>query len=268
MQEPNPPRSQFPSHHARPPRALPFLALAIAYVSSFLAPIASAQTDYRLDGANWTITVPKGWVVAPLAALKAVNDVAQSMTARAGGQPPVYVVQLIPEIPNGRYVLIQRQGAIPAGLTFAELERLNRTQIEAQSQAISQKLGMTSKPPTFDSDPVRHRLTVSSEMQAGGTSLRYLSVSAFGRDAHLIVHAYAPASDFDAALPELRAIADSLHFDQGAELVFAGEGSTPPQTPPAAPSSNLVLKGAIIGAALVALIGLVAWLLKRRGNPS
>jgi hypothetical protein len=240
----------------------------ITFLTSLLAPVASAQTEYRLDGANWSITIPKGWVVAPDAALKAVNDVAQSMVARAGGQPPVYVVQLLPEIPNGRYVLIQRQNALPAGLTFAELERLNRAQLEAQSQAIFEKFGMSAKPPTFDSDPVRHRLIVSSQMQAGGTSLGYLSVSAFAHDAHLIVHAYAPAADFDAALPELRAIADSLRFDQGTEFVFASESSTPPQTPPAGPSSNLVLKGAIVGAGLGALIGLVAWLLKRRANPS
>lgn len=263
------PRWQFPSHHAHPPHVAPLLLLAITYLCSFLAPVASSQTEYRLDGANWTITVPKSWVVAPPAALKAVNDVAHSMIARAGGQPPVYVVQLIPEIPNGCYVLVQRQGALQTSLTFAEFERLSRIQIEAQSQAISQKLGMTSKPPTFDSDPVRHRLIVSSEMQAGGASLRYLSVSAFARDAHLIIHAYAPAADFDVALPELRAIADSLRFDQGAEFVFASEGSTPPQAPPGAPSSapatsrvvNALLNGAtVVSAAAV----LVIWLLKRR----
>ncbi len=278
MQQLTPPRSQFPPRHARSLYPVPFLVLAITYFCSFLAPVASAQTEYRLDGANWTIAVPKGWVVAPPAALKAVNDVAQSMVARAGGQPPVYVLQLIPEVPNGRYVLIQRQGAPPASLTFAELERLNRTQFEAQSEAISKRLGMTSKPPAFDSDPMRHRLIISSEMQAGGTSLGYLSVSAFAHDAHLIVHAYAPAGDFDSALPELRAIADSLRFDQGAEFVFAGESATSPNTPPtpnapspgassSAPTTSRVVNALLNGATVVsaaAVVTLVIWLLKRR----
>lgn len=244
--------------------------LAFAILAGLHSPSALAQTEYRLDGANWTITVPKGWIVAPPAALKAVNDVAQSMVARAGGQPPQYIAQLLPEVPNGRYILVQRQGALPSGMSFSEFERLTRSQLEAQSKAIAEKLGMKSQPPTTEVDANRHRIITKGTLQAGGTALGYLSVSAFARDAYLIVHAYAPASDFDAALPELRAIADSLHFDDGAEFVFAAEGTTPasPPAPPAPTPSSPVARGAIIGAIAGAIIGLIFWLLKRRSTRS
>lgn len=245
----------------------PWFALAFVILACLLSPSALAQTEYRLDGANWAITVPKGWIVAPPAALKAVNDVAQSMVARAGGQPPQYIAQLLPEVPNGRYVLVQRQGALPSGMSFSEFERLTRSQLEAQSQAIAEKLGMKSQPPTTEVDASRHRIITAGTLQAGGTALGYLSVSAFARDAYLIVHAYAPAADFDAALPQLRAIADSLRFDDGAEFVFAADGATPasPSATPSAPSSGPVVRGVIIGAIGGAIIGLIFWILKRRG---
>lgn len=246
--------------------SFPLLALAFALLACSLAPSALAQTEYRLEEANWTITVPKGWIVAPPAALQAVNDVAQSMVVRAGGQPPQYVAQFLPEVPNGRYVLVQRQGALPTGMSFSEFERLTRSQLEAQSQAIAEKLAVKSQPPTIDTDVARHRIIVSSTMQAGGTSLSYLSVTAFARDAQIIVHAYAPTPDFDTALPELRAIADSLRFDDGAEFVFAADGATPasPSATPSAPPSSPVVRGAIIGVIAGAIIGLISWLLKRR----
>ncbi len=244
----------------------PRFALAFALLACLPSPAALAQTEYRLDGANWTITVPKGWIVAPPAALKAVNDVAQSMIARAGGTPPEYVLQLLPEAPNGRYVLVQRQGALPSGMSFSEFERLTRSQLDAQSRAIAEKLGMKSNPPTIEVDANRHRIITSGTMQAGGTSLSYLSVSAFAREAYLIVHAYAPAADFDTALPELRAIADSLRFDDGAEFVFSADSAAPTGSSPTpdAAVSNRVVNGAIFGAVAGMLVGLVIWLIKRR----
>ncbi len=250
--------------------SFPLLAFAFALLTCSLAPSVLAQTEYRLDGANWTIAVPRGWMVAPPAALQAVNDVAQSMVARAGGQPPQYIAQLLPEVPNGRYILVQRQGTLPSGMSFSEFERLTRSQLEAQSQAIAEKLGMKSQSPTTEVDANRHRIITKGTLQAGGTALGYLSVSAFARDAYLIVHAYAPASDFDAALPELRVIADSLRIDDGAEFVFAAEGTTPASqsSPPVATPSNSVVRGAIIGTIVGAITGLVFWFLKRRGTRS
>lgn len=255
---------------AVPPRAA--CARLLACVSVFLTPAARAQDEYRPEGADWSITVPQGWQVAPPSELESLNQAARAKTKDVPAFVPRYVLRLDRQSPRHRYVLVQQQPGLPPGTSFEQLAAGMADRMQSIADQSAHQLGLT--PPRLDvsNDPERQRIFITGRPTLpSGAHVGYLGVVAFGARQQFSIHAYADSDDFDAALPELRAIADSFRFDPGAEYVFAAESATPPNTPPAAPSSgpatsraeNALLNVAFVVSAAAVLV-LVMWLLKRR----
>ncbi len=244
----------------------------LACVSALFTPAARAQAEYRPEGADWSITVPQGWQVAPPSELESLNQSARAMTKDVTAFGPQYVLKLDCESPRHRYVLVQQQPGLAPGTSFEQLAAGMADRMQSIADQSAYQLGLA--PPRLDvsNDPERRRIFITGRPTLpSGAQVGYLGVVTFGAQHQISIHAYADSDDFDAALPELRAIADSFRFDPGAEYVFTAESATPPNTPPVAPSSdpatgravNAVLNVAFVVSA-AALLVLVIWLLKRR----
>lgn len=230
---------------------------------------AQQQHEHRLEGADWTITIPAGWRVASQPELDAVNAAARSMVQQSGVSPPDYVLELVPETLNGRYVLVQRLDSISPGLAFSDVAQRVAAALQPATDELTRQIGVSALGAGFEADRERHRVRARSVIRAaGGQSLCSFSEMCYARKELIVVHAYAPASDFDDALPELRDIAGSVRFDEGAEYVFADEGH-PASSPQEGASQErpVTARAIVVGVLAVGLvIALAAWLASRRAQ--
>jgi hypothetical protein len=147
------------------------------------------------------------------------------------------------------YILIQ-----PTELPGSTYEEIERFFINDANGAKGTRDAAVSTPVL---DRSRNQITTRIEQDLPGLGkLKSLTTAFIGSQEIVSVHCYAMESDYERYLPTFTAINDSFRYD-------AGYGFVPGSAPAVHRGGGSPILGALVGAAIAALIGGLIYLLKR-----
>ena len=191
---------------------------------------AALATPYASPDGRWSFEIPTGWQVAPDADLRVVSDeAARAATAMGERGAPNYVLLIRPVKADGRFALVQRESPLPAGVSYDALKAGIKQQYDGVMRKIEQAAPNAGASAAFGKpvfDDTRRRLVSSMSLStADGMSLKAVSVSNWGKQETINVHAYSPVDMFDANRPMLVSIGDSFQFSPQCAYDFDKEGA-------------------------------------------
>lgn len=176
---------------------------------------AIAQTEFRLSGADWKITLPKGWQQIPAEEMLQLNAEARQASEAANAKRVIsYAAGFRPSPPDGSYFLVQYMPAPPAGARFDSISANLAEVLRKSSQTF--KANPFETTPTIYGDATGSRILVHNTGRGTGEHIvNNISFWNLGSTNLVILHTYAPKADFARFEPTLSAIIDSFTFDPG-----------------------------------------------------
>jgi hypothetical protein len=188
----------------------------------FLLAINEGRAEsYRDDAHHFTLQLPEGWGRMPPDALAAANASGQdwpvpksdflagfhrTTPARAGS--PIILLQFEPERLEGKSLEeIERKWS-------RDSQRVARL---GEGLVANGRSSLSVEPVVIDRDAKRLTLRVRMDVP-GAPPLACYTVGTIGKRGIVLLHCYTAEAEFAQWLPELIAIADSVHFDSGYEF--------------------------------------------------
>lgn len=185
---------------------------------------AIAQTEFRLPGADWKITLPKGWEVVPAEDLVEINAQARQAASDSSLEdvPVNFAAAFRPTVDDGSYMLVQLKPAPPAGARFDSLSSVFvKEQQDPKLQAVMREMGMDTQGQIYGDAPNARIIYRTQSLSSDADAVCCISHTNFGASSMVILLAYGLKQDFETKHdPVLTSILDSFAFDPGKVYAF------------------------------------------------